>query len=400
MALRVQSGLLDDLHRYGAFDIKACFNCGNCTAVCPLSEGDDAFPRRMIRYAQLGQIDHIAASKELWLCYYCGECSETCPREARPGEFVAAARRLSIARFDPFGLASRLFTSTGFAVTGLVGLFVLLLGFLLSLSNALPSSRVDTATLLRFVPYEVIHWTGLGVIVALVVMAGVTMVNMLWLLSREPVAAGAAVPPATPRRFPIGAALWALKDMVYEVFGHRRYRDCDSEKPAEAGAWPVRRWFVHICIMLGFFGLAAATVLDYLFKTPGSYVPVWYPIRLLGTIAGAALIYGVSVAIVQRLRKPERAYYERTVAADWVLLILLGVIGLTGFVLELAEYVTLAGLWVDVVFLTHVAVAMELLLLLPFSKLAHVVYRPVALWFYAFRNRRMGVILPKGEKAA
>ena len=33
-------------------------------------------------------------------------------------------------------------------------------------------------------------------------------------------------------------------------------------------------------------------------------------------------------------------------------------------------------------FVLHVTLAVELLLLLPFSKFAHVVYRPVALWIH------------------
>lgn len=41
------------------------------------------------------------------------------------------------------------------------------------------------------------------------------------------------------------------------------------------------------------------------------------------------------------------------------------------------------GYWM---FLFHVAVAMELVLLAPFMKLAHVIYRPVALFFYALKR--------------
>ena len=67
MAMRVDAGVLPEMRSYGAFDINACFNCGNCTAVCPLSKDNDAFPRRVIRYAQLGQRASIAASKEVWL---------------------------------------------------------------------------------------------------------------------------------------------------------------------------------------------------------------------------------------------------------------------------------------------------------------------------------------------
>ena len=43
---------------------------------------------------------------------------------------------------------------------------------------------------------------------------------------------------------------------------------------------------------------------------------------------------------------------------------------------------------VGVVFLVHIALAMELILLLPFTKLAHIVYRPLAIWFTEFRRLR------------
>ena len=39
-------------------------------------------------------------------------------------------------------------------------------------------------------------------------------------------------------------------------------------------------------------------------------------------------------------------------------------------------------------FLFHVSVAMELMLLLPFIKFAHVIYRPIALFFYALARQK------------
>ena len=70
-----------------------------------------------------------------------------------------------------------------------------------------------------------------------------------------------------------------------------------------------------------------------------------------------------------------------------MLLALLWVTGVTGFVLELALYLPGAPAWGYWVFLLHVAVAMELVLLAPFMKLAHAVYRPVALFFVALAGR-------------
>ena len=79
MTTLADTNLLGDLQRFGAADISACFSCGNCTAICPLSDNDGTFPRRMIRYAQVGMREELLSSKELWTCYHCGLCSDSCP---------------------------------------------------------------------------------------------------------------------------------------------------------------------------------------------------------------------------------------------------------------------------------------------------------------------------------
>jgi nitrate reductase gamma subunit len=139
--------------------------------------------------------------------------------------------------------------------------------------------------------------------------------------------------------------------------------------------------------MWGFLGLLGATIADYGLelvgiKATGTPVPIWYPVRLLGTVAGAMLIYGTTTLMVDRLRKANRAVRHSS-AADWTLLALLWIAGVTGFVLELALYLPQAPAWGYWIFLFHVAVAMELVLLAPFMKFAHAIYRPVALFFYA-----------------
>ena len=127
MGYRVDPAFLSELVRYGAKDIDACFNCGNCTAICPHSEGSDSFPRRLIRFGQVGLRDALAGSKELWICYYCGECSDSCPREAEPGEFMAAARRYAIASNDVTGIGRLLYSS----VLGGVAVFLIVTALLL-----------------------------------------------------------------------------------------------------------------------------------------------------------------------------------------------------------------------------------------------------------------------------
>jgi ferredoxin len=390
MTLRADPTFLVEMSRFGAFDVNACFNCGNCTAVCPLSKGNDAFPRRMIRYAQLGLPDHLVASKELWLCHDCGECSVTCPRQAKPGEFMASARRFAIARLAPTALARKLYTSPAWAAGALVLVAALLAGLFLAWSPGIPEGRFTTARMLEFVPYEVIHLTGVAVFVFLGLVTLGTVISMAWSFSRAPVPGGVGAPGSSPGLFPFGTALRALREALAEVLGHRSFRSCGTEDEEKDRPWPLRRWFLHFSMMAGFLGLFLATGLDYLLKDPNRHVPPWSPIRLLGTVAGALFLYGGMVTLVRRIGKRDRAS-SRSRASDWTFLGLLLATGLTGFLIEAAIYLDLpGGPFLYGAFLVHLVLAMELLVLFPFTKFAHAVYRPVALWIHAFRALRAG----------
>lgn len=387
MAHRVDTKLLTEIRRQGASDIVNCFNCGNCTALCPLSEGNDAFPRRMVRYAQLGLSDHLIASKELWLCHYCGDCSATCPREANPAEFMAVARRHAIAGFDPFGLARLIYRSPAAMLGVVLGLFALIAGILLAVSPGIPAGQVRTATMLDFIPFHVLHDMGIGVFVLMGAASAVTLVNMLWHLSRSPLPSGLPTPKIEPEGFPLKAAVRAFVTMAWVALGHERQRSCADEESVVEGRQVPKRWVSHAMIFLGFMGLALATILDYLFKDPDAHVQIWHPIRLLGTIAGLVMVWGVSVTIGYRLLGRDR-YHAHTHHSDWLLLAMLWIVAVTGFALEIAIYVPTTSPVLYYVFLIHVATAMELLLLLPFTKFAHALCRPAAIWFQEFRKIR------------
>ena len=93
MSYTINTAFKKELTKYGAGNWNECFHCGNCTAICPLTEDGFLFPRKSIRSIQLGLEEKITANIDPWLCYYCGECSETCPRDANPGELMMTLRR-------------------------------------------------------------------------------------------------------------------------------------------------------------------------------------------------------------------------------------------------------------------------------------------------------------------
>jgi len=384
MSFSVNPTFIHKLERFGAFDVNACFNCGNCTAVCPLSTGNDSFPRKMIRYAQIGDRDRLLACKELWLCYYCGECSDTCPRQAEPGEFMASARRYAIASYELTGISHMLYTSKLFTMVFMTALSVfftllLLVGHGPILEGA-PHLFAINATE-GFLSFELIHDMGL----VLFAVAGLAAVGGIVRMTLRLARTVARTKPEEHEADAKSSGFFtritaAVKNVAAELAAQKRYRDCE-EMPKKP--WYRDRWFIHMSIMWGFIGLGVATAIAYLLiivvdKAPGQPDPIWWPNRLIGTLAGLLMMYGTSFALLERYRKPDK-YASHSLLSDWLFLWLLWLTGLTGFVLEVSLYLPAMSTWGYIVFLVHVVVAMEVIVLLPFTKFAHSIYRPLAL---------------------
>ncbi len=383
--VRVEPSLIPELERFGAIDVAACFNCGNCSAVCPLSTPDGAFPRRLIRYAQLGMRDDLLASPEVWSCYACGECTLTCPRDADPAGFMAAARRYTTAGYDRTGLARRLATSRGFAIVFIGAVVTVLAAFMYRAHQPVDGS---TFAPFEFLPARFVHDLGVVVLAVFGVAAVAGLIEMHRRITRHGPDGRDGLALAE-----LGGAVWYAA--ARESFGHERMRrECADDQDAMPRPWFLQRWFVHASTMWGFIGLLAATILDWVLdmtgvKPTGRAVPLWYPVRLLGTLAGMLLVYGTSVSIVRRIRKRERST-ARSTLADWWFLWLLWLAGVTGFGLELTLYLPDDPGWGYPIFLFHVAVSMTLVVLAPFGKFAHAIYRPVALGVIRSRRRAGG----------
>lgn len=88
MVARINPGLRRELASLGAnaqgdeasgFNAEACFNCGTCTALCPL--GYKILPRKLFQDVRLGREDKIRASiPQIFSCLLCRMCEENCPQ--------------------------------------------------------------------------------------------------------------------------------------------------------------------------------------------------------------------------------------------------------------------------------------------------------------------------------
>lgn len=78
--------------------IFSCYQCGECTAGCPVSYTADLTPNQVIRMVQLGQDDAALKSSMIWLCVGCDTCGTRCPKGVELSKVMDALRQTSIKR--------------------------------------------------------------------------------------------------------------------------------------------------------------------------------------------------------------------------------------------------------------------------------------------------------------
>lgn len=362
MTTRVNPALLEELKEYGAVGVEKCFNCGNCTAICPLTSDEHPFPRNLIRFVQVGIEKRILASPDAWLCYYCGECSETCPKGAEPGETMMAVRRWSTAKYDWTGLARKFYTSKTWEIGSIlvVAAFVVLLFVLFH--GPIVTDQVELNT---FAPVPVVHlldW----------IMAG----GLLFFLSTNLLRMHQFIMGDHPKvKASLSLYVTEAWRLVYQFFTQERFSKCDDR----------RRWINHMLLVSGYV-LMLVMIVVFLpwFQTDNRY-PLYHPQRWLGYYATIVILYGAGEAIWGRIRK-ENQMHRFSHLSDWIFPILLIIGALTGIFVHIFRYLGFP-LPTYYTYVIHLAFMVPMLVLeVPFGKWSHLAYRPFAIYLQSVKE--------------
>ena len=75
--------------------VRRCFQCGKCSAGCPMRSFMEHPPNRVVRLLQLGQYERVLAGRSIWYCASCETCSTRCPNKVDLAAIMDALRKCS-----------------------------------------------------------------------------------------------------------------------------------------------------------------------------------------------------------------------------------------------------------------------------------------------------------------
>jgi quinone-modifying oxidoreductase subunit QmoC len=377
---------IKDVAALGGGDLKKCFQCATCSVVCPISPDTRPFPRKEMIAASWGLKDKLVGNADIWLCHNCGDCSTKCPRGAKPGDVLSALRAYTVAEYavpkalgkavnDPkklpflMAIPAAIFLVIILLKSFLTPVFAHIIPIIfhegheaagvIAHSNFIPSGFVDIVMVPTFLWAATIFVLGLKRFIA-DIHANALLEGKTDKKTIDPVEFGKA-----------------LLRVVPTILKHDKFNQCTDNR---------ERSTAHMMVLFGFIGLFVVTsiffIVMYVFGIPGPYSQL-NPVKWLANISGVALIVGSTLMIKNRLAKKDSI----SVYKDWALLGLALGLGVTGLLTEMTRLGGMAWL-TYLLYYIHLIFIFCLFAYLPFSKLAHLVYRTVAMTYAEYGNRK------------
>ncbi len=390
-------GFIAQVRGLGGDTLKKCYQCATCSVACPIAPEDSPFPRKEMIAASWGLKDKLVSSGDIWLCHQCGDCTDLCPRGAAPGDVLAAVRSAAITEYaQPKALAKAVNDPKKLPMLiGLPGLWFALLAFITMAMG--DTMEKIFHTLFGDALGGRLHWShakeGAEHVIAHANFVSTWFVDLTFV----PTAAFAAfIFFMALKRFitdihnnavlegktdkssvdykALGKSIIAV---LPKVLRHDKFNQCEANKDRATPHMMVLFAFISL-----FFVTAVCGTMLYLGNYPGPY-PQLNPIKWLANIAGVALVIGSGMMILNRLNnKTQKSAYK-----DWFILGIVFVLGLSGMLTEMARLAHLE--WTSyILYWIHLIAIFNLFAFLPFSKMAHLVYRLVAMGYAEYGNRK------------
>lgn len=362
MSNRVNPNMIKDLQKYGVGDWNACFHCGNCTAMCPLTEQNVLFPRKGIRSMQMGLKDKLAQNVDPWLCYYCGECSDTCPRDANPGEMMMALRRFLTSIYDWTGFSDKLYKSKALHIAFSIFLFIAIMAaFFIFADFSIPLGDDGIVKINSFAPVHVIELADEILLGFLSFFLITNIIHMFYLIIIKDKTV------KIPLWYYIRAAFVGL----FHFGTQWKFSKCDRKK---------LYWLSHWFMMSGYVVMFSMIIFALGWFQTEEIHSFLHPQRLLGYYVTFGLVFATVYYFIGRLRKKEQIF-KFSHHSDWIFIFLLFMIAVTGILIHIFRINGMPRA-TYIMYALHLAFEVPMVFtFVAFSKWSHLAYRPLAILF-------------------
>jgi len=380
-------GFIKEIGEYGGDSLKKCFQCATCSVACPISPDTKPFPRKEMIAASWGLKDKLVGNGDIWLCHNCGDCSTLCPRGAKPGDVLSAIRTYAIGHYAGFPALGKIINDPKKLpiLAAIPAVYFLVLGLILKVFgihwlNFSPERVFEEGDTVGHIAHHAFFHTWLVDLVF--VPASIFAVAIFAMGLKRMLAdmhANALLEGKTDKqKIDPKGFIEALIRVVPTILKHSKFSECGENS---------ERGTPHMMVFFGFVGLAIVTgiffVVLYGFGIHGPYKQ-FNPVKILANISGIALFIGGLLMIKNRMAKSED---QVSTYRDWFLIGLVFGLGATGMLTELSRLADAAFL-TYVIYYIHLMFVFVLFISLPFSKLAHLVYRTTAMAYNEYAGRK------------
>ncbi|TAN62929.1 4Fe-4S dicluster domain-containing protein [bacterium] len=90
----IEGSEINQLERVTGEELKRCYQCGKCSAGCPVSFAMDIPPTQIMRFLQLGMFDDVMKANSLWVCVGCLQCYARCPQGCSVANVLEGLRQM------------------------------------------------------------------------------------------------------------------------------------------------------------------------------------------------------------------------------------------------------------------------------------------------------------------
>lgn len=88
--------LVTEIRETTGVNAATCYQCGKCSAGCPMASESDLRPHNTMRLVIQDRRDQALRDQSIWLCLTCETCSARCPNACDPARVIDALREMSI----------------------------------------------------------------------------------------------------------------------------------------------------------------------------------------------------------------------------------------------------------------------------------------------------------------